>query len=71
MLWSWLALLPCDFTREVEKGERSCHSKDFMLSRGGICADLTENAPYRPTELNAWSPVSGTVSEGLGGMALE
>jgi hypothetical protein len=31
---------------------------------------LDENGPHRPMYLNAWLPVSGTVWEGLGGMAL-
>lgn len=34
------------------------------------CGDLNENGPQRLIDLNTWSPVSGTVWEGLRAMAL-
>lgn len=35
------------------------------------CGGFSKNDPHRPICLNAWAIVSGTVWEGLGGVALE
>lgn len=41
-----------------------------VLDMGG-CGDLNENGPHKLIYSNAWSPVGGSVQEGLEGVDLE
>lgn len=52
--------------RKLEHKETSV----FLGSTLGQCSGLNKNGPQRLMYLNTWSPVSGSVWEGLGGGSL-
>jgi hypothetical protein len=43
---------------------------NFCSFKRFYCGGLHENGSHRLIYLNVWSPVGGTVQEGLGGVAL-
>ena len=55
--------------RDAEGEERSTEADAGQSGRSSLWW-LDENGPHKFLFVNAWSPVGGTVWEGLGGVAL-